>query len=296
MESFTKQQIETVKAVDMLALAQAIGLQPISRTGKGMFFENPLRNETKPSFSIFQSRSGHYLAKDFGMDTPAMDTITLVQKVQKIGFQDAVKWLLEFDGNNHSFSLTQNNLKYSEGIELRKLLPLNRNKALINYLKSRKINTDFAQRCPLLYECYYRPNGKTRTNGRDFFCLAFENIEKGYDLRSLTFKGKYGVNAYSFISNPKSQNIAVFEGFIDYLSALTYYQTPLSRHNVLILNSTENKSKALPKLHTFKKVFLFLDNDDAGRKATAFLQDNLSHAFDHSDLYRGCEDFNEFIR
>lgn len=297
MKPYTLDQIQQSKNVNLLDVAFSECLKPLYQTPKGVFFVNPFRKDKKPSFIIFKSRSGAYLAKDFGQNERAMDSITFIQKLKNMNFQQSVGWLLSFDGatsNNHSFSFTKNNTQLSEGIELRKIQPL-QNKALINYLKSRNIDINFVSKCPLLFEFYYRLKGKPRKNGRDFFALAFKNIAGGYDLRSSTFKGKYGTNSYSYIPHSKSDNIAVFEGFTDYLSALTFYKVDHSKTHILILNSTENKQKPLSMLQKFDKVFLYLDNDDAGKKAVDFFKKNLEKVFDQSHIYKYHNDFNQFL-
>jgi len=290
--------IQKARNINLINFCYSENMKIIREGTTQTFFENPFRTEKNPSFNIFLTREGIYKAKDFGNEgVRAMDSIEFVQKLKGFNFKDAVHYLLDAQGFGKEMEaspLPSERSCLQGRIEIRKLLPL-QNRALINYLKFRKINTDFAQRCPLLYECYYRPNGKTRSNGRDFFCLAFQNVENGYDLRSATFKGKVGTNAYSFIPNENSRHIAVFEGFTDYLSALTFYKTPHSNHNVLILNSTENKLKALPKMQAFDKVFLFLDNDNTGRKTTAFLRKNLYDSVDKATLYQEFSDFNSYL-
>lgn len=295
MITYSIQQIEEAKNVDLIALALSEGLQIGRQTAKGYLFCSPFREDPTPSFHIYRSKYGFYLAQDFAGEK-AMNSIQFVQRLHKLNFPQAIKYLLEFEAKEPtSFSFAQPTTEKSQGIEIRKLIPTLQNKALITYLKSRKINIEFASKCPLLYECYYRPNGKTRSGGKDFFALAFKNHEGGYDLRSQTFKGKFGSNAISYISHPNSKNSAVFEGFMDYLSALTHYQVAQSNHNIIILNSINNVQKVLSILQKFDKVFLYLDNDAEGQKATAFLQENLPNVCDQSHIYQEFTDFNEFL-
>jgi len=60
-------------------------------------------------------------------------------------------------------------------------------------------------------------------NGKSYFALAFANESGGYELRNRYYKGCYGHKDISLIPgrNTASKSVAVFEGFMDFLSALT---------------------------------------------------------------------------
>jgi hypothetical protein len=89
----------------------------------------------------------------------------------------------------------------------------------------------------------------------------------------------------------------VFEGFIDYLSALTHYNQTYFEQTVLILNSVSMLTEALPTLMEARLVHWFGDNDQAGERALWLLRQTLtpSKVKAHNEIYRGYKDFNDFL-
>lgn len=86
----------------------------------------------------------------------------------------------------------------------------------------------------------------------------------------------------------------MFEGFIDYLSALTL--GIISGADAIILNSVVNVNKAVPYLKGYTIINCFLDNDNAGKTALANLTAIYgSNVIDRSALYSGYNDLNEYI-
>lgn len=61
----------------------------------------------------------------------------------------------------------------------------------------------------------------------------------------------------------------MFEGFIDYFSALTL--GIISGADAIILNSVVNVNKAVPYLKNYTVINCYLDNDNAGQSALAEL-------------------------
>ncbi|GEM_PF-4054781 len=90
----------------------------------------------------------------------------------------------------------------------------------------------------------------------------------------------------------KAKRLYVVEGFTDFL---TLYQVDPEAH-FLILGTVENVRKAVELLKPYNtyKVYLALDNDEAGRRTTKVLKEYLPEAKDISDLYKSYKDFAEF--
>lgn len=59
---------------------------------------------------------------------------------------------------------------------------------------------------------------------------------------------------------------------MDYLSHLTLNHASKPLHDVVVLNSVTNLVKAVPFIASHEQVYAYLDNDEAGGKATAELQ------------------------
>lgn len=175
-----------------------------------------------------------------------------------------------------------------------------RNEALTGYLRERGISKSIAS--SHVKEIYYKRGGK------NYFALCFSNDSGGYELRNKYFKGVHGSKDISVIrlksgANEKKiegegQTVTVFEGFMDFLSALEYHGKPITTP-VIVLNSVAMKDRAVEAIKGMQasRVYLYLDRDNSGRELTGYFQQQLQGTtiVDNSDLYVGYKDFNEFL-
>lgn len=127
--------------------------------------------------------------------------------------------------------------------------------------------------------------------------MAFENVNNGWELRNRYFKGCRGRKDISYLPwarDGPSTECVVFEGFIDYLSALAL--DIISGADAIILNSVVNVSKAMPYLKGYSAINCYLDNDNAGQTALAELTAIYgSTVIDRSTLYSEFNDLNEYL-
>lgn len=111
-------------------------------------------------------------------------------------------------------------------------------------------------------------------------------------MRNHFFKGCIPPKDISLKRNG-SDMCAVFEGFMDYLSAM---QLGIIASDWLVLNSVSNVEKAVKALQGYERIECFLDNDDAGRRTFQRLRADLGKkVFDRSSLYADHKDLNEFL-
>ncbi len=160
--------------------------------------------------------------------------------------------------------------------------------SLIRYLASRMISYEVAS--------VYLKEVNYTNSGRQFYGIGFQNNNGGWEIRSKHFKGSA---APKFLTNLSygSDAIQVFEGFMDFLSFLQINALAgksLSS-DFLILNSTTMVAQALPVLHTYHSVDLYLDNDPAGDRATSLIKLELPKAKDNRIRYEGFNDLNEYL-
>lgn len=86
----------------------------------------------------------------------------------------------------------------------------------------------------------------------------------------------------------------MFEGFIDYLSAIAL--GIISGTDAIILNSVVNVNKAVPYFKSYTAINCYLDNDNAGKTALAELTAIYgSTVIDRSSLYSQFNDLNDFL-
>ena len=217
--------------------------------------------------------------------------IDLVMMLNDCNFTNALSILSNSDNKtlqeHRPIQSDSNNISTSE-IELKKVQSL-QNKALIEYIEKRGINKDVAKK--YLCEIYYQNNSKK------YFALGFKNNSDNYELRNTYFKGCIGSKDITTIKGIDNNKLSVFEGFLDFLSALTYYKKEEFKSDVVVLNSVANKKKMNDVLDSnrYSKIYLFLDNDKAGRTTKKEFYNKNNNCIDCSNIYKNYKDFNDFI-
>ena len=134
-----------------------------------------------------------------------------------------------------------------------------------------------------------------KLNDKNFYAIGFQNDSKGYELRCKYFKGSSSPKDMTLYKN-NADKLLLFEGFIDFLSWFSCKIFFTGNHDYLILNTLSflNKSKTLIK--EYNEVLLFLDNDEAGNKATAeIIGSGLSKCTDMSKGYSEFKDLNDSL-
>ena len=151
---------------------------------------------------------------------------------------------------------------------------------LLSYLYKRGIDPDIArQECK---EAHYTCHGKA------YFAIAFPNEAGGFEIRNPYYKGCIAPKNVSWIADGShSGTVCLFEGFMDCLSYLTMRKQgrlPESdgQADLLVLNSVHNLPKVLARLKTYKRLYCYLDNDDAGRRVVDMLREIKADAVDYA--------------
>jgi len=267
---------------------QSRGFRPHKVAGNSFWYCSPLRAEKTPSFKVDRVNNLWY---DFGTATGGR-LLDLVCKMYNVDLSGA---LLILSGQRIlkpvlSFSDTQITRSFSEPkLEIVGIEPL-QNYALIQYLCQRKINN----RVVSLYckEAYYR----TYAEGKEFFSVAFGNDSHGWELRSKYFKGSSSPKDITTIKGKDSTRVNVYEGFMDYLSALSYYNIQRQACDSIVLNGVGFVERFIALMPRYCNIDLYLDNDSAGQEACRRIQILRPDALNQSKLlYPDHKDFNEFL-
>ena len=155
---------------------------------------------------------------------------------------------------------------------------------LLGYLEERGIDAHVA--IPNCEEVRHRVRGKR------YYAIGFRNRSGGLELRNRFFKGCIPPKDIS-LKRSGADVCAVFEGFMDYLSAM---QLGIIASDWLVLNSVSNVEKALQVLGDYQRIECYLDNDEAGRRTFDRLRVNFGDkVVDCSSLYAGHKDLNEYL-
>jgi len=291
--SFTSQQIDTANSVNLKAVLQSLNYENIGNS----IFQNPLKvEENSNSFSVFQKKNSKiWCAKDHGQNK-VWNNITLIREIKNYSFVEAVKFLLDFDGqfveeeNAPCTSSFQNPHSNSNNVLPAQKECLPKQIANLNYYL--KID-----RCisPTIAKEYIEYN-QFLQNEKWNYGLFFKNDKGGYALRNKLHKRNFGSAGITTLKLDNCQTWCVFEGFLDYLSAITFYKKKF-KANILVLNSTSMIEEAKKALQDNKatKIFTFLDNDTAGKTATNELRKLDIELIDKSVIYQQHNDFNDFL-
>ena len=246
-----------------------------------------LRQEQTPSFKVEIDRNTWY---DFGIGKGG-DIIDLARLVYR---SDNIRYISDIilrgcaAPSARTVALSFPQRPSAPKMEDMRIVPLE-HPALLAYLKERGIPAHIA--VAVCREAHYSVNGKS------YFAVAFGNVNGGWELRNKYFKGCAGhkdISCVPWSRDGPSSECAVFEGFIDYLSALTLGQIPGC--DAIVLNSVANVNKAIAELRDYSDIRCFLDNDDAGRTALQRLTDlPVKHITDCSRRYNGYNDLNDYL-
>lgn len=260
---------------------EKLGYFPIRKREKEAWFLSPFRSETQASFKVDLKINRWY---DHGEGIGG-NVIDLVMLILKCTVQEALECLND-DINIFSFHQQPKiypKLKQERSYEIIKVKPLS-NEALIQYLKFRKIKIEIAkQYCK---EIYYKIEDKI------YFTIAFENNSHGYEVRNKYFKGSIGKKDITLIKNGANR-VLVFEGFVDFLTHLSFNNK--LNEDYLVLNSTALVNKCIDFLNKYESVLCYLDNDEAGKKVAQIIKGNCKNKFeDGSSFYKNHNDLNEF--
>ena len=273
------------KQIEITDFLSKFNLEPAKTQNNDFWYLSPLHKEKTPSFKVDTQKNIWY---DHALGAGG-NIIDLVMQMYNLDFTSALQKLSELiGGDTKSFSFSQANPLPAPATEskteIKKIQDV-QNQALIDYLNKRKVK----KYNNYLQEIYYTQNDK------NYFALAFKNDSDGYETRNAYFKGCIGKKDITTIKSSQNEKLSVFEGFMDYLSALTYYKIDKFKSDVIILNSVANKNIIIPLLDKYKKIYLFLDNDKAGNETKQELYATNQNCIDCSNIYKNYKDFNEFL-
>ena len=263
----------------------ARGIRPVKDRGYYGLYHSPLREDHMPSMKVDYDKN---LWIDYGAGEGGT-LIDLMMRMERCDAGEAMRRLEQKITGMPAFSF----LGYSNpvsphcesAIAIEKVRPLE-NPALLAYLTERGI--DFATARAHCSEVHYRVANKF------YFAIGFCNDAGGWELRNRYFKGC--TSKAPTIRRGDYPTCLIFEGFMDYLSFLTLKRNPTPPHNIVVLNSVTNLIKVVPFIASHERVYTYLDNDEAGRKATAELKAACCNLSDQSIHYRQYNDLNDYLR
>lgn len=257
---------------------ESFSLFPSKDNSKTAFYFAFDREEKTPSLFVNFVKN---IAFDFGTGKK-YDIVSLVQGIKQCSVSQALEYLSQFNFSfkEQMYNITRDGSKY-------KILSISEVKhyALIQYLKERRIENNIH----LLKEIHYKISNKK------YFGIGFKNDANGYEVRNKYSKICIGRKDITTIKN-KSNNLRIFEGFMDYLS-FKQMEKALKKalSDYVILNSVTMIFKLEKIIKSYEKIELYFDNDEAGNRATNEVKRLNPYVEDNRILYQNYKDLNDFI-
>ena len=257
---------------------ESFSLFPSKNNSKAAFYFAFDREEKTPSLFVNFVKN---IAFDFGTGKK-YDIVSLVQGIKQCSVSQALEYLSQFNFSfkEQMYNITRDGSKYE-------ILSISEVKhyALIQYLKERRIENNIH----LLKEIHYKISNKK------YFGIGFKNDANGYEVRNKYSKICIGRKDITTIKN-KSNNLRIFEGFMDYLS-FKQMEKALKKalSDYVILNSVTMIFKLEKIIKSYEKIELYFDNDEAGNRATNEVKRLNPYVEDNRILYQNYKDLNDFI-
>ena len=290
------QQINSELSItDYLA---SLGIQPAYKKGCDWWYISPVRMaERTPSFKV-NTRLNRWYDHGSGEGGKVIDLALRLHRSASI--REVIQLLTE-----HSLSSavtptsainpamepaqgqrTAIKPESPPGIQVLAAKPLEENSPLASYLLQRGIPFETAS--PYCQEVSFA------IGTRRYEAIGFANRSGGYELRNAWFKGSSSPKDITFVDNG-SGTVCLVEGFTDFLSLLELRPHHKTSSSFLVLNSLALVSKSLEVLSRHRRVLLYLDRDQAGRKTTERLLRSELNCRDLSSTYQGHKDLNELL-
>ncbi|ATA78746.1 toprim domain-containing protein [Capnocytophaga sputigena] len=257
---------------------ESFSLFPSKDNSKTAFYFAFDREEKTPSLFVNFVKN---IAFDFGTGKK-YDIVSLVQGIKLCSVSEALEYLSQFDFSfqQQICNITKDESKY----EILSISEVKHN-ALIQYLKERRIKNNIH----ILKEIHYKISNKK------YFGIGFKNDANGYEVRNKYSKICIGRKDITTIKN-KSNNLRIFEGFMDYLSFIEMKKTLEEQlSDYVILNSVSMIFKLKKIIENYEKIELYFDNDEAGNRATNEVKQLNPYVEDNRILYQNYKDLNDFI-
>jgi hypothetical protein len=262
--------IEHAKHIPISEILSKINIYPQKTTPNELHYLSPWRKEKNASFIV-------NIPENFWFDSiegTSGNLITFVciyleRQNEEHTVIDALRWIKYVSGIISIPETLEKSFDEEDSVLMLKSKRSVSNIGLIHYLKNRGIPHSFAKQ--YLKEIHVH----NRVTDRNFFALGLKNEYGGFEIRNPTFKGSLRPKAITFIRGRviKPEGIHLFEGMMDYLSAITQRNGKRFRDDAIILHSLSCLKQALPYIHNYgyRFAYTWMDNDPAGIKATDIL-------------------------
>jgi len=260
-------------------IEKTIGLQPIGKIKQLIYFPNPLV-DTDDSKSFFVNKKNNIYRC-----TETKSIGSLVDLGCRLYNCNATQFLKKLDQFNFKVATPKVSI-YESHVEIVRIKPIT-NPELYEYALSRKIQPEVLK--------HFCEQVTYRINSVQKLAIGFKNISRGWELRGENFKAAIAPRTLAHVGWINIST-CVFEGFFDFLSFHQLKNFENSKINCTILNGHTLRQATLNRLNQLGYIYLFLDNDNKGKKLAKKITDSTPrNVIDCSYLYKDFKDLNDYL-
>jgi hypothetical protein len=257
-------------------------------SGNNYYYYSPFKSENTPSFCVNIGKYDKNVWKDFSTGDKLGDIVDLVQKLERVSTSDAISIILE-DSCGHEDKFNKGPEKNNKPQILISELEQLTSDRLITYIADRRVNVDIAKKyCKQAFVSFPSSKHPDRTHR----CIVFSNSKGGHELRNPYLKVSTSPKMFTEIKDyyAKATMITdVWEGFMDFLSYLTYMKWDKPKYRTIILNGLCN----LPYIDfSREKHHMYIDNDIPAERELYKLRKQGIKYEDKRKIFEGYKDFN----
>ena len=288
-----EEDLSLIKRYPIVEYLERKGIKSVRRTPSYALYRSPFREDTHPSFKVDTEKN---LWIDYA-EGKGGSIIDLCMRLEGCTLSEGIRILgrnapdsTACSSQKADMAVKRSSIPMASASGVRRLIEISDTLPphLLKYLEEdRCINLEKAM--PFLRCISYE------VRGQHYQAIGFANQSGGYELRDNgTFKGTIAPKDITPIFSDRAEPVCIFEGFIDFLSFLSMKEEVIN--HCLVMNSVSNVARSIRYLNDrqVSSIRTFLDNDEAGRRATEDFMEAGFKVDDMSVHYRNFKDLNEY--
>ena len=288
-----EEDLSRIKQYPIVEYLERKGIKSVRRTPSYALYRSPFREDTHPSFKVDTEKN---LWIDYA-EGKGGSIIDLCMRLEGCTLSEGIRILgrnapdsTACSSQKADMAVKRSSIPMASASGVRRLIEISDTLPphLLKYLEEdRCINLEKAM--PFLRCISYE------VRGLHYQAIGFANQSGGYELRDNgIFKGTIAPKDITPIFADRAEPVCIFEGFIDILSFLSMKEEVIN--HCLVMNSVSNVARSIRYLNDrqVSSIRTFLDNDEAGRRATEDFMEAGFKVDDMSVHYRNFKDLNEY--
>lgn len=277
--------IDEIKDIDVVGFLEARGFKGTKR-GNRIWFLSPFRpEETKPSFCVFVN-SNKWV--DYGEENRTGDILDLVCKLEGCDTKTAIDILKK---QTDSIRFEPIDIPTEPLLTVSSVYDSFISPEIILYLKSRGIpKTIYSKHVKEVHYSFKENPEKV------YYGAGWANDEGGWEIRNKIHKYCCSPKAITTVTNDGG-TLNLFEGWINFLSALVYFGVDRLEGTTIVLNGLGMYYRIKDTLLQYQKINCFLDWGRGGDSVTDMIRSTVGveKVHDNRYLWREDEDLNDML-